>query len=60
MRHVLRLLLSLVRDRRGATAVEYAFLLALVVLAIMVALVELGSTTSRIWGDVSNKVEAAH
>ncbi len=51
---------SLFRDRKGATAVEYGFLLALIVLAIMAALVELGSTTTGLWTNVSTKVQATH
>lgn len=51
---------SLIRDRKGATAVEYGFLLALIVLAIMAALVQLGSTTTGMWTNVSTKVQATN
>jgi pilus assembly protein Flp/PilA len=51
-------LIRLLRDRKAATAVEYGLILALIVLAIMMALVALGSTTSQMWGNVSTKVAA--
>jgi pilus assembly protein Flp/PilA len=51
---------TLVRDRKGATVVEYGFILALVVLALMVTLIELGTTTSGLWGNVSAKVQAVN
>lgn len=60
MRSVLVRAVKLLRDRRGATVVEYGFILALIVLAIMAALVELGSTTSSMWNNVSQKVQATN
>lgn len=60
MRVVMRLAKMLIRDRKGATAVEYGFILALIVLAIMAALVELGGTTTNLWTNVSDKVRATH
>jgi pilus assembly protein Flp/PilA len=49
----------LLRDRRGATAVEYGFILALVVLTMMVALINLADTTTNMWGNISTKVQTA-
>lgn len=46
----------LLRDRRGATAIEYGFILALVVLAVMASIVSLGNVTTAMWNDVSAKV----
>ena len=60
MRSMLRLFRSVVRDSRGATAVEYGFILALIVIAIMFAIIELGATTTGMWTNVSTKVQAAH
>lgn len=60
MRALVRLCLNLCRDRKGATAIEYGFILALVVIAMMVALIELGATTTGMWTNVSTKVQAAH
>jgi len=51
---------TLVRDRKGATVVEYGFILALVVLALLVTLMEVGSTTSGMWSNVSAKVQATN
>jgi pilus assembly protein Flp/PilA len=50
----------LTRDRKGATAVEYGFLLALIVLAVMGSLVSLGSVTTSMWGNISTKVQATN
>ena len=60
MRAVTRLVSTLCRDRKAATAVEYGFILALIVIAIMLALIELGATTTSLWTNVSTKVQAAH
>ncbi|MES2441604.1 MAG: Flp family type IVb pilin [Pseudomonadota bacterium] len=56
----MRFVSVLYRDRKAATAVEYGFIVALIVIAIMAALIELGSTTTGIWTNVSTKVQAAH
>jgi pilus assembly protein Flp/PilA len=56
---LLRNFLVLLRDTRGATAVEYGFLLALIVLAMMAALTAVGGTTSSMWNKVSDKVQTA-
>ena len=52
-------LATLIRDRKGATAVEYGLILALVVLAVMVGIIALGSATKDTWTNVSTKVQAA-
>jgi pilus assembly protein Flp/PilA len=59
MRAVARFVIALVRDRKAATAVEYGFILALIVLAIMASLVELGGVTTGMWNNVSTKVQNA-
>jgi pilus assembly protein Flp/PilA len=60
MRRLIRLASRLGRDRRGATAVEYGFILAVIVIAIMAAVIELGATTTSLWTNVSTKVQEAH
>ena len=60
MRAFVSLAHKLLRDRKGATAVEYGFILALIVLAMMAALVELGGTTTSLWTNVSTKVQATN
>lgn len=47
------------RDRRGGTAIEYGLILALIVITMIVAFVDVASTTTQMWGNVSNKVERA-
>ncbi|WP_319951569.1 Flp family type IVb pilin [Sphingomonas caeni] len=56
---MMRLVQSLCRDRKAATAVEYGLILALVVLAIMTAIIQLGTTTTGMWNNVSTKVQQA-
>lgn len=55
-----RALRRLSRDRRGATAVEYGFIIALVVIAMVSALAGVGNTTSTMWNDINSKVSNAH
>lgn len=59
MRALARPLRTLIGDCRGATAVEYGLILALVVLALLVGLAALGGSTADLWGDVGHKVETA-
>ena len=51
---------ALIGDRRGATAVEYGIILAMVVIAMVAALTNVANTTTSMWKDVSDKVQAAH
>lgn len=46
-------------DVRGATAVEYGLILALIVLALMASLIGLADVTGNMWNDVSEKVQGA-
>jgi len=43
------------QDKRGATAVEYALILAMIVLFMLVALNGVASETIRLWTGVSQK-----
>lgn len=52
MRHLKELL----KDRRGATAVEYGLILALVFLAMVGAIRGVATETSEMWNNVSNAV----
>ena len=54
-----RQLLRLAQDDRGATAVEYGLILALVVLAVIGSIQALANTTIGMWTDVSTKVQNA-
>lgn len=49
----------LLRCQRAATAVEYGLILALIVLAMMAALIELAGTTTSMWNNVSTAVQRA-
>jgi pilus assembly protein Flp/PilA len=49
---------SLGRDRRGATVVEYALIIALIVLAMMVSLRTFANASTSMWNNVSSKVVA--
>ena len=49
----------LLRDRRGATAVEYGFILALIVLAMIGALTGVGNVTTSMWNNINTKVTNA-
>jgi pilus assembly protein Flp/PilA len=47
------------KDERGATAVEYGLILAMVFLAMVGALSLVAGTTTEMWNDVSTKVTSA-
>jgi pilus assembly protein Flp/PilA len=55
MRHVL----EIAKDQRGATAVEYGLILALIFLAMVAGVVAVGTSTSDLWGNVSDQVKNA-
>ena len=44
------------KDERGATAVEYGLILALIFLAMVGAVAALGTTTTGLWGNVADQV----
>lgn len=50
----------LLHDSRGATAVEYGLICALIVLAMMTALIAVGETTTSLWDKVADKVVNPH
>ena len=52
----MRRLKHLVRDSKGASAVEYGLIISLTVLAMMAALSTLADTTTGTWNEVSNEV----
>jgi len=53
---VMRRLQDLIKDKRGATAVEYGLILALVFLAMVVSLQGVAGENIKMWNNVSNKV----
>lgn len=56
---IVRLLKSLLRDRRGGTAIEYGLIAALVVIAMIASLTSLANTTIGMWGNVNSRVGTA-
>jgi pilus assembly protein Flp/PilA len=52
----MRRFMDLIRDTRGATAVEYGLILALIFLAMVVAVQGLANQTSSTWNNVANAV----
>lgn len=55
----MRPLIEFFRQEEAATAVEYAVMLAMVLLAVIGAIGAVGGQTSNMWGDVDSKVSAA-
>lgn len=54
-----RTLLRALRTTRGATAIEYGLILALIVIAMVVGLTALANSTTGMWGRVDAKVSTA-
>jgi pilus assembly protein Flp/PilA len=53
----MRGLIKLFRDERGATAVEYGLILALIFLAMVGAVGTFAGTTTEMWNGVATKVQ---
>lgn len=49
-----KLLRALLRDRRGATAVEYSLILALLVIAMVASLTSVAGTTTSMWNNIAD------
>jgi pilus assembly protein Flp/PilA len=54
-----RPLKTILRDERGASAVEYGLIAALIIIAMLVGLVQLAATTTGMWNNVSSTTRAA-
>ena len=50
---------GLMKCEKGATAVEYALILAMIVLVMIVALANVANRTIHMWDDVETKVTEA-
>ena len=59
MRKLVQLLNSVLRDQRGATAIEYGLIAALISIAIAVAVGNVGQTVSLMWDFVATEVLAS-
>jgi len=49
---------SLWKCQRGATAIEYGLILALICLAVIGSMTSVANKTINMWGNVSNEVNA--
>ncbi len=56
---VRRTIARIVRDSRGATAIEYGLILGLVVIAMIVGLSAMADSTIGMWNTVNTKVSQA-
>lgn len=56
---MLRRTSTLLKDERGATAVEYGLIISLVVLAMVGALSNVARTTTNMWNSVAENVASA-
>lgn len=56
---VVQFLKRLERDERGATAVEYGLILALIFVALVGAVEAFGQETIEMWNNISSEVQAA-
>ncbi|MES3099060.1 Flp family type IVb pilin [Sphingomonas faeni] len=55
----MRTIARAMRQQRGATAIEYGLILALVVIAMIVGLSALANSTTGMWNTVDTKVSTA-
>ncbi|HEY0013338.1 MAG TPA: Flp family type IVb pilin [Allosphingosinicella sp.] len=53
----MRSLYKLRRDERGATAIEYALIMAMIFLAMVGAVTTFGQQTISMWTDVAQEIE---
>ena len=47
------------KDEKGATAVEYGLIVALIVIVAVVGIQALGGSSASIWGNIANKASDA-
>jgi pilus assembly protein Flp/PilA len=52
------ILRSVLRDTRGATAIEYGLIVSLIVIVIIGAMQSFGNASSGMWEDVRTKIQA--
>ena len=48
---------KLLRDTRGATAVEYGLIVSLIVIAMIAGMQSFASSVTTMWGNVNEKVK---
>ena len=55
----MKLLFRFLREEEAATAVEYAVMLALILISIMGAITSVGGESGGMWGGIKNNMHAA-
>jgi pilus assembly protein Flp/PilA len=55
----MRPFIEILRSEEGATSVEYAVVLALILMAVMGAIGSFGSQTGGLWGGIKSDLEGA-
>ena len=56
----MHLFASVIRDERGAAAVEYGLIAAFIVVAMVFGLMQLATSTTAMWNAVEENVSSAH
>ena len=56
----MRFFAKLIRDIKAASAVEYALICSLIVIAMIAGLNSVAGRTTNMWNDVSNNVSATN
>lgn len=56
---IIRTIARALRQQRGATAIEYGLILAVMVIAMIVGLTALADSTTGMWNTVDTKVRVA-
>ena len=57
--HLMRQFIRILRDNRGATAIEYGLIAALIAVAAITAMTALGNQLSTTFNNVSNNMKAS-
>ena len=56
---IVRLLRRLAGDRKGASAVEYGLIAALIVITMIASFIQVANTTVGMWGNINSKYTTA-
>lgn len=52
-------IVAFLRNEDGATAVEYAVLLALILVVVIASISSFGATTGGMWGNIDSRLQGA-
>jgi pilus assembly protein Flp/PilA len=55
---MIKLFLKLIRNKRGATAVEYGLIVSLVVIACVGAMSQMAASTNGMWNNIASAVDS--